>query len=1634
MKHLPIILLSILFINICVENTYAQADNCSGATLISVTANCSTPTNGTTIGATQNIPGCVGNADDDVWYQFVATATSHQITVTASATFDPVVQLFSGTCSTLATISCMDATFNGQNEVINATGLTVGVTYRIRVYHYGAGSGSGTFTICVTNPPPAPSNDACGGAINLLVNTSCTNTSGTSIGATQSFVGCAGTADDDVWYSFTAVNSTATITVDPSASMDAVLQMYSGTCGTLNSMQCADVGFTNGNEVISAVGLTVGAVYFIRVYDYYSGGGGTFDICITGPSASPIPSNDEPCSAIALPNPTSACNFLQFTTTNATASMGAPTPASCVGGSAPQQGGFSASSHDVWFSVVIPANGQITITTQPGYGINDGAMALYSGACGALTQVSCSDDHNYPGTLNDMKPYINATGLTPGATYFIRYWGYGAGSGNFGLCVSSASNDFCASSLYICDLNGYSASTSAAYTPDRPCNMYGNNEDTITGANQPDGVNTGGIFGQAGSWGTGSAAFDVNINNNSWIRFTASNTTAILNVVIGSCWIGNYPSGGIQMQIFSSTGCCNFTPVSNFQENSTGFTITANNLTIGNDYYLMVDGFAGDICNYTISANAGVQFPNITTSKPTLCYGDSTLLVGPTGASSYEWLPGGETTPNITVTPSTTTTYTLIVSGVCGAKQTLTQTIVVNPLPIVAINSNNPVNVCNGSSVNLTASGASTYVWNTSATTTTISVQPTVNTTYSVIGTTAAGCKDTATTLVQVLPKPTANIVALNGDSICLGGSTTLSASGGGTYVWSNASTLDSLVVSPTSNTTYSVIVDVAGCKDTAFLPVVVKALPVVGFSGDTVLCVGETTTITASGGTSYSWNTGSVINNIIVAPSNDTSYSVTVTGANNCIKTGNINVQVNPLPNPTISGTSLICNGSTTTLTASGGTSYVWNNGATSPSINVSPIADSTYLVTATDVNGCSDTVSTLVQVISNPTANITSSNGTNFICNGSTVTLTATGGGTYTWNDASTLDSLVVSPTTNTTYNVIVEVGGCSDTAYFAVTVNNLPTALVTGDNTICNGESTTLTASGGVSYSWTTGSTSDTTMVSPTTNTTYTVTVTDANGCVNTANSTVTVNALPTPTISGTTAICDGTFTTLTASGGSSYVWNNGSTSPSINVSPIADSTYLVTATDVNGCSDTVSTLVQVISNPTANITSSNGTNFICNGSTVTLTATGGGTYIWNDASTLDSLVVSPTTNTIYNVIVEVGGCSDTAYFAVTVNNLPTALVTGDNTICNGELTTLTASGGVSYSWTTGSTSDTTVVSPTTNTTYTVTVTDANGCVNTANSTVTVNALPVVTINGAASVCNGQSTTLNATGANSYVWNTTETTSTINVAPTINPTTYQVIGTGVNGCKDSTQFVINVIPKPVASITGSSSVCFGNTLALTASGGTTYIWDTGDSTANINVAPIDTIIYTVIVIENGCADTTSINVNVIPLPIISAYSDTTIIMGQSALLTVASSTPYSWSPNEAISCTNCSPATVNPKETTTYCATTTKNGCPNTSCVTVVVDNVCGSLFVPNAFTPNGDGSNDCVMVYNNCLQEVLFRVYSRWGVMLFESDKIDGCWDGTYNGSEMNTGVYVFTVKATLVNGEEVELKGNVSLFR
>ena len=271
-------------------------NNCAGAITLTQTETC-IPTNGTTVGATLSIiaGSCGGTADDDVWYQFVATSTDPTITVVGTSPFDAVVDLHATSCSGTE-LFCADATYSGGTETINATGLTIGLTYWVRVYSFGSSSSNqGTFTICVFGLPPAPANNNCAGAITLTQTETCIPTNGTTVGATQSIPaitcsGFTGTADDDVWYKFIANSTDPTITVVGSSTLDAVLDLHSGTCSG-PYVDCADATYSGGTETINTIGLAIGSTYYVRVYGFGSGTSsqGTFVICVYGAAPVTLP-------------------------------------------------------------------------------------------------------------------------------------------------------------------------------------------------------------------------------------------------------------------------------------------------------------------------------------------------------------------------------------------------------------------------------------------------------------------------------------------------------------------------------------------------------------------------------------------------------------------------------------------------------------------------------------------------------------------------------------------------------------------------------------------------------------------------------------------------------------------------------------------------------------------------------------------------------------------------------------------------------------------------------------------------------------------------------------------------------------------------------------------------------------------------------------------------------------------------------------------------------------------------------------------------------------------------------------------------------------------------------------------------
>jgi gliding motility-associated-like protein len=1694
----------------CLQNIYSQADNCSGAITLAVTANCSSPIAGSTAGFTQNIPGCVGNADDDGWYKFVATATSHSITVTGSASFDPVLEVFSGTCASLVSLTCMDNTFSGQAEAISLTGLSIGVTYYVRVFHYGVGSGSSAFTICLTNPPPPPANDGCAGAINLSVNTSCSNTSGTTFGATQSLLGCAGTADDDVWFKFTANSYTQTITMSGGATMDGVVELYSGSCASLVSLNCMDNTFTGGIETINAVGLNPGSVYYIRVYDYYTAGSNSFSICVVGSPIGGGQPNDNPCSAIQLPAVTSSCNYLTFSTVGATnTGTGlAPTPVSCTGGSG-GAAGFSAGSLDVWFKIIVPSNGNVYITPQPNLGVGyiaDGSMALYSGACGALTQIACSSDYTlYPGSGNDLLPYVAVTGQTPGATLYLRYWQFGTGSGAFGICVQSPTNDNCANALYVCDINGYAGSTSAAYTPDRPGTgagqMYANNE-TPTGVNQIDGTNTGGPFGYYPFPGTtagpySSPLIDVNIENNSWIKFTAANTSANLRVTVNNCWVGNYPTGGIQMQIFSASGCNNFVPVSSFKEGSSTFTVTAFGLTVGNDYYLMVDGYAKDICNYVIQALDGVAFPAIKALPDSICPGNSTVLTAPAGASAYDWFPGGQTTQTISVTPGSTQTFTCIASGVCGYKQTLIKQIIVKPLPVVAINSGATISTCGTQTNVLTASGATSYTWSTTQTTNTISVNPAVNTTYTLTGNTN-GCISNTVTTITVNPIP--NIITANTNTVCYGSAVTLTVSGGTSYTWTPGGTGVSISVSPLSNTVYNVTgVNAQGCTKVVSSSVTVIAKPSITANAVTI-CNGNVGTLTAGGGSTYAWLPSGTGVSYTASPSSTSNYTVIGTAANSCTNSAVGTISVNALPTISVSS-STICLNKTYTLSASGGNTYNWSTSQTGSSINVTPALTTVYSVTGTAVSTCTNVTTATVTVRGLPqmavAPSIAPSN-----CSASTGSITAvnvTGAPTLTYSWTNSSSALVgTSPNLNSqpagTYNLQVMDGNGCVNSFGPYSITNpgapaAPSASATA-NSLCQGATISLTANGTGTYNWSGPNSFNTTTQNPTipSATTlmsgvYSVFNTSA-GCSGPAtNVTVTVNALPNPSaIASQPSYCANDTIKLFGSTATTYTWSGPSSYSSNVQNPIIPNgvagLYQLAVTNSNGCSNTTNVSIIVNSNPIA--TASN-LGAVCANGTISLNAGGGSTYSWSGPNGFTSTLSSPTIPNAgtslagqYSVTVTniTTGCLAKAVTNVTVNALPTFTANASSAnVCFGSPIQLNAGGSsiTSYAWSGPNSFNSSIQNPSItpassiNTgNYTVAVTDGNGC--SSNQIVNVNVYNQINVNASAlanTVCSGNVANLLGTGGGSYAWVGPNSFSSANQNPTISGVLanasgiYTLTVTDVNNCtaKDTVRLLVNQTPIIISN--AGDTTCTGGALTLSANFGvgTVVNWYSDQSgslllqgnSSTYNPTPAGNGVYTYYAQAtlNGCTSTlTPVSAGYFN---INAAASADVYNGNAPLSVnftngstgVTPSDTYSWIFGDG-SGTN----TINPSHVFgtggTYnvilTVTDDESGCSDTALVTIRVEDDL-VIVVPNVFTPNGDGVNDLFHIKLTGAKSAEGFIYNRWGQLLYKWDVLNVSWDGKgSNGEDCPDANYFYIIKVIDNKDKKHEFPGYTLIIR
>ena len=259
-------------------------------------------------------------------------------------------------------------------------------------------------------------------------------------------------------------------------------------------------------------------------------------------------------------------------------------------------------------------------------------------------------------------------------------------------------------------------------------------------------------------------------------------------------------------------------------------------------------------------------------------------------------------------------------------------------------------------------------------------------------------------------------------------------------------------------------------------------------------------------------------------------------------------------------------------------------------------------------------------------------------------------------------------------------------------------------------------------------------------------------------------------------------------------------------------------------------------------------------------------------------------------------------------------------------------------------------------------------------------------------------------------------------------------------LTGCVSITRSSVTLseFPETVAEIFGDTAICFQESTVLLASGGTSYLWSTLDSTASIEVTPEENTTYSVIVNAGNCPDTAEVLVNVLPLPDLIISNDTTIEYGDTAAITVFGANAYLWSPTNNLSCENCFNPDAYPKQTTTYCVVgSSQNGCTDTACVEIKVEIICDELFVPTAFAPGneGDPENECLRLYGtNCVKELDFKIFNRWGEMVFSTNNIRDCWDGLYKGEEVNTEVFVYSLQVELITGEKINRKGNITLIK
>lgn len=1113
-------------------------------------------------------------------------------------------------------------------------------------------------------------------------------------------------------------------------------------------------------------------------------------------------------------------------------------------------------------------------------------------------------------------------------------------------------------------------------------------------------------------------------------------------------------------------------------------TTTTYVVTVANAGCVATDTVVVNISNVAVSAGPDAV----------ICAGDTAQLQA-SGGTGYLWSPGATLSDDAIADPlafpTSTTVYAVQVTDSIGCVTTDSVQVQVNPIPVVDAGPDS--SICLNSSIVLggspTGPVGSTFDWNQAGTLDSDTLaNPTANpaqtTTYTVTVTDTNGCVAQDNVQITVLNLP--NVDAGPDQSICPGDSAQLNGTAGPGATWSptiglsDPNDLDPLA-SPPSTTVYILERTAAnGCSNTDSVNVVVFSAAQANAGQDQSICLGDSVQLNVTGGNAV-WSPSTSLsdpnpNDPLAFPDTTTLYTVVVTDGNNCSATDSVLVIVTAPISAGGDGAVTICSNSSAWLfdhlvgpyDATGSwldPTFASDNADFDPSLNDQP--GTWYYVVQVANSACpADTATVQVAVNQLPDAGFGDSL---TVCSSDApfdfpLSIGVDTNGVWTGPFNIPSDGTYIPGTSEQgTYSyVLLGSAPCpNDTVLFTVTE-------VLALNP---GQSNTVTACGsGVPFNMLdslggnpdqTGAWTDPnnqphgSLFDPAVDQDGTYTYTVAGGTACEASTTLEVNVQVPPTDAGNNvALCIGDTVQLNASGGTDYSWSPATDLSDASIAgpqafPTITTTYIVSVTDGLGCVATDSVVVTVNPLPIADAGPDEA---VCTGGSVNIggspTGPGGSTYVWSPSAGLSSSTsanpdASPTDTTVYVVQVTDGNtCVQTDTVTLVVYALPTVFAGNDTSFCTGTSVQLNAQGVGDFAWTpTAGLNDANiadpVASPSANTTYTVTLTDGNGCAASDDINVSIDPLPTVDAGPDLWVCPGFGEQLQGGGTGTFSWAPSTDLNDPNVAnPVADPptsTVYTLTVTSGNGCTASDAMTLTVNSDPPVDAGPDQSICLGQQVVIggapTSIAGSSYAWSpsatlNNPTDGNPLATPDATTTYTVVVTNDTC--TSSDQVTVLIQGVAEAAFNVRFepgCDGLRAFFTDLSTAPESWFWDFG---NGNSSTEQNPQYVLTYgesfnvtLTVTDAFGCTDEVTQNYnpgnYEDNV--QLSVPNVFTPNGDGMNDVFTLNTDaelgpCTKML---VYNRWGQKEFESLGANIVWDGrNFGGQECTTGTYFYVI--------------------